>query len=368
MHIPLETAESAIAALRVASKRPTTQWLLCVADADAPKIPALLAAARAAGIEVCGGVFPGLIQGDRRVDRGMIAIGLPEGSRVSLATLAPSELRWGTSPEAPATAGTPTSLLLFVDCLSPGVATLLEDLYDRFGPGVHLAGAGTGYQDLRPGPTVFAGTEFLAQVALLVAIPRRTTVAVRHGWKRVQGPFVASRTHGNVIEQIDWEPAGARYLSLVAGETPSLAGRPVFPDMNAVYPLCLAKEGGEDVVRDPIRVTESGGIATLSDVPENCVLYLAHGDPERLIRAAREAVEACGAPDDVDTCFVSDCYSRTFALGEGFGRELAEAGAALRRFTDATPEGVLALGELAAAGRHRFELYNKTFVVALIHR
>ncbi|MFO1282308.1 MAG: FIST N-terminal domain-containing protein [Burkholderiales bacterium] len=368
MHIPLQNAETAVAVLRAESKQPATLWLLCVADADAPKIPALLAAARAAGIEVCGGVFPGLIHGENRVDRGMIAIGLPGGSQASLGTLAPSEVRWGRPPASAPSAGTTASLFLFVDCLSPGVANLLEDLYDRFGPGVHLAGAGTGYQDLRAGPTVFAGAEFVAHAALLVSIPRRTTVAVRHGWKRVQGPFVASRTDGNVIEQIDWEPAGARYLSLVAGEAPSLAGRSVFPDMNALYPLCLAKEGGEDVVRDPIRVTESGGIATLSDVPENCVLYLAHGDPELLVRAAREAVEACGTPDDVETCFVSDCYSRTFALGDGFGRELAVAAAAMRRFTDATPEGVLALGELAAAGRHRFELYNKTFVVALIHR
>ena len=208
----------------------------------------------------------------------------------------------------------------------------------------------------------------LREAALMVLIPRRTTMSVRHGWKRVAGPFVASRTSGNVIQELNWEPAGAFYRQVVIDQSSDYAERPIFPDTSAMFPLCIAKEGAEDVIRDPMGVSEADEILVLSDVAENSVMYLAHGDQESLIAAARQAVQDCGSPNDVEHCFVSDCYSRALMLGDAFEKELQTVQSTLRRFSSVTPEGVLALGEVASTGGQFLELYNKTIVVALTHR
>lgn len=202
----------------------------------------------------------------------------------------------------------------------------------------------------------------------MIFTPNKTTVRVRHGWERVAGPFVASLTDGNVILELNWESAGSVYLKHVIEQDPSLKDRPIFPDINSVYPMCIAKEAGEDILRDPLRLTANDEIVVLSDVTENSVMYLAHGDHASLVAAARQAVDDCGTPNDIESCFISDCFSRVLMMGDTFTEELEAAHDALRRFSDVVPEGVLALGEIANNCGQYLELFNKTFVVALTHK
>lgn len=342
-------------------------WVLCVADRHGEAIPDLLAALGQRGIRACGAIFPGLIHGATAPDSGLIAIPLPGDSVLACAELAPGRVGWRQEPPALSN-GDAISAMLLVDCLSPNIAGLLEDIYDRYGPLLPQVGGGSGYHDLRPAPTVFAGDGLVPHGALFILTPRRATVQVRHGWQRVAGPFVASRASGNVIYEFNWEPAGSFYRSQVEAQDPSLAGHPVFPDLNSTYPICVGREGGEDVIRDPVAIGAGGEVKVLSDVRENSVMYLVHGDESTLIAAARQAVTDCGTPADVERCFVSDCYSRALMLGTGFTRELAAAAEALGRFTQAVPEGVQAFGEVAANGQQKVEFFNKTFVVALSHR
>ena len=344
-----------------------TLWLLCIADCHGHQVPDLLAACRANALRVCGGLFPGLIDGAATRDSGLIAIALPAASRMALADLKASGVTWRLPPPALAGDASASSTIL-VDCLAPHITGLLEDIYDRYGNRISHVGAGTGYHDLRPAPSIFTEQGSHRHAALLVITPQPATVQVRHGWKRVMGPFVASRTQGNIIQELNWQPAGSFYRDQVVSHDPSYAGHPIFPDINSAYPFCISKEGGEDVIRDPIRLTAADEIVALSDVTENSVLYLAHGNRQSLIDAARLAVEDCGRPPDVERCFVSDCYSRALMLGNAFAQELAAVSRAVAQFTDSTPEGVLALGEIAANGQQNLELLNKTIVVALTHR
>lgn len=366
MYLPFTSCEQAIADLRAAAATDVL-WLLCLADSHGDDLPDLLAAFRTQGMKVCGGLFPGLIHGAATKDTGMIAIPLPASSQVALAHLAPGSVAWQTPPAKVEENGKVSAIIL-VDCLAPHISGLLEDIYDRYGHRVSYVGAGTGYRDLRPAPTLFTEQGSQRHAALLITTRERATVRVRHGWKRVRGPFVASRTQGNIIREFNWESAGSFYRREVVALNPDYAAHPVFPDLSTLYPLCIGKEGGEDVIRDPIRVTDGEELVVLSDVMENSVMYLAHGNRVSLIEAARQAVEDCGKPQDVARCFVSDCYSRTQMLGEAFPKELETVCRAVARFTDAVPEGVLAMGEIAANGEQILEFYNKTFVVALTHR
>lgn len=339
-------------------------WVLLIADRHGDAVPQLVVELSAKGVRACGGIFPGLIHGHEAPDSGMIALPLPAQSKLCSAQLGSDEIHW--RQELPSTwDDSPSSAMILIDCLSPNIAGLLEQIYDHYGPSLAIAGSGSGYHDLRAAPTVFTDAGLVVHGCLFILVPQPATVQVRHGWQRVAGPFVASRTTGNVIQEFNWEAAGHFYRSQVEERAPDLAGLPIFPDLNSSFPLAIVREGGEDVIRDPIGLGENDALVLLSDVSENSVMYLVHGDDDALIAAARQAVEDCGQPSGVERCFVSDCYSRALKLGKDFTRELAAAEEVLHRFTSVVPEGVQALGEVVAHGKQRLEFFNKTFVVAL---
>lgn len=366
MHLSFQSPELILSALRAHTPQ-TTLWLLCVADQHAAALPALLETCREAGLRICGGLFPGLIDGTRSTSEGLLAIPLPPDSHVSVVSLEINQLRW-LAPLPPPPSHPNASSLILVDCLAPNISLLLEHLFDAFGNQLHHYGAGTGFHDLRPSPSVFTQEGFLANAGLVIVQPRKLTVRVRHGWRRVRGPFVASRTRGNHIQELNWEPAGPFYRRLVASEAPALADKPIFPDLNSNYPLCFSKEGSEDVMRDPMRIGDDNAVVTLSEVPENALVYLAHSDHQSLVAAARQAVEDCGLPEDVDRCFVNSCFSRALMMKESFQEELEAVSSMLSRFTTVRPEGVLGLGEIGANGKQTLEFFNKTIVIALNHQ
>jgi len=359
------TNAAQVAANLAASNNPGQRWLLCLADRHSEDLPALLSACEAQGLDICGGIFPGLIQGDTGRDSGLVALPLPACTRVALASLGRSRVDWIVPPPDPAETRFASSILL-VDCLAPNIEGLMEKVYDLYGSRMHHVGAGAGYHDLRAAPAIFTRDGMHRHAALMIAMPRRLTLGVRHGWKRVAGPFVVSRSNGNVIQELNWEPAGAFFRDQVGTQNPALRDKPVFPDLNSVYPLCIAKEGSEDVIRDPMYITDADEVVVLSDVAENSVMYLAQGDRNSLIAAARQAIEDCGKPGEVGGCFISDCYSRVLMLGDDFGHELAAAQEALKDIADIELEGVQALGEIAANGTQKLEFFNKTFVVGLL--
>lgn len=227
-------------------------------------------------------------------------------------------------------------------------------------------GAGTGFSDLRSSPSLFTMDGWQTHAALLIAMPTSMTAAVRHGWSRVAGPFIATRTSELLIQELNWEPAGSFFRRQVMLQNPLLADRPIFPDINSTYPLCISKEGSEDIMRDPIAISDTDELVLISHVPENSMLYLSHGDHDSLIEAAIQAVSDCGVPEAVVQCFVSDCYSRSLMLGEEFAREIHDVSVALGRVSGVRVEGVQAIGEIAANGTQKLEFFNKTFVIGLL--
>jgi hypothetical protein len=343
--------------------QPGSLWLVLAADCHGDEITPVLDALRNRNVRVCGGIFPGLIHGNARKDSGIIAIQLPDQSAYCVGILSTNELSWQSPPPSLATKE-PVGALILTDCLGCNISGFLEDIYNQYGNDISYSGAGAGYHDLRKSPSIFAENGLVPNAALLILIPRETKVRVQHGWKRVLGPFVASHTDRNIIKELNWESAGRFYRKLVEGLNPALAGAPVFPDLNSTYPLCIAKEGGEDVLRDPISINEADEIVVLSDVTENAVMYLAHGDQDSLIDAAGQAVEELGELDNVDSCLIFDCYSRALMIADEFPRELRRIQEKLAALTDVIPEGVLALGEIAANNGPCIELFNKTIVIA----
>lgn len=340
-------------------------WLLLVAERHAADLPELMVQAQACNLSLYGAIFPGLISNARQVDEGVIAIPLPAGATVSTATVETERTVWH-QPIPAVTDYVSSNALVFVDCQADGISGFLAQIYNEYGNGVHYAGAGTGYSDLRSEPSVFTNAGFIEHGALLVHFPYPAVTRVRHGWRRVAGPFIATRTQGGVIQELNWEPAGTFYRQQIAELAPGLEDQPIFPTLNSRFPLSIGRPFAEDVMRDPIEINRADEIVTLSDVPENSTIYIETGDNRSLIDSACQAVSECAGAQAVSACFVSDCYSRALKLGSDLDEELGEAGQVLKTITDVPMEGVLALGEVCGNESSSLEFYNKTFVISLL--
>jgi len=346
-------------------------FLILLADRHLERLPEIVSALNDRKLGFFGAVVPGLIHERKQYLEGAVVRPVPCIGQPAVARLGAQGHEWLARlvPPTEITQGKPT-LYLFIDCLSPNITGFLADLFNRYGNAVNYFGGGAGNRVLSHGPAVFTAEGIYRNAAVAAIVDLHGAVSVRHGWERVGGPFVATRTHNNIIQELNWEPAMEVYRRALPAELRDVAPDEFYSRVAASYPFGIQKAGREDVVRDPVRTTSNGGLVCLSDVPTHSVMYLLHGDPERLIQAAGEAVgEVTGDQSSpVVDCLVCDCYSRTLLLGEVFGRELDAVGDRLAAVAPGLgAEGGIVLGEIASDGEQSLEFYNKTFVVSVVY-
>ncbi|RMG31104.1 MAG: hypothetical protein D6721_02305 [Gammaproteobacteria bacterium] len=335
-----------------------------LAAEGAPDLGTLVAALRTLPVPAFGGVFPGLVWAGQARHRGALLLRLP--------LVAPPRLIRAGEPETDAAldalvgelgSRTATAFVL-VDGLSPRLEEMLWGLYRAFGHRVAYLGGGAGTLAMTRAPCVFttAGT---AQDALVLAlVDAAGRIGVHHGWEPVGEPVLSTRVAGNRVQELNWQPAFEVYRAAVARHAGVPPRRDDFFTLAKAYPFGIYREGSEPVVRDPIAV-EGSDIVCVGALPENALLQVLHGDPERLIDAARRAAEDGKVGAD-RLPFVVDCISRSIFLAARFDEELAAVQAALELPETAPLPGVLSMGEIASGGGECLEFFNKTVAVGCL--
>jgi len=344
--------------------------VIFLARAHADALEDIVAALNARGQRFVGGVFPGLIDGPERRDEGFIVhafrcLAAPVVVRLN------DGVDWLSEPPAAEGADTPPTLMCLVDFLSSNTTQLLEDLFERYGNDVNYFGAGCGHATREPRPVVFSQDGVFGNAAVVVLLEHHGNVTVRHGWNRKDGPFVATRAEGNVVFELDWEPAVDVYRRALGESLPAEVDTPEALGAAKRFPFGISKEGAEDVVRDPLFFTEDGkGLTCLSAIPENCVLHILTAAPEDLMDAVAQAAGDLRESNTGDArhCLVFDCFSRVTLLADDFNAELAKVTDQVAPLAGGVaPQGALALGEIASDGERLPEFHNKTMAVALLH-
>ena len=347
--------------------------MILLGDAGRPDLGALVERLRCRGIWFFGGFFSGLIHDAVVYEGGALILKLP-------ARMKPVVVRGlDRQPEAPpdlaiAAAGQAESAataIVFVDGFAANIALFLAELYDRWGSEVHYLGAGAGSLSLKQQPCVFTQDGVFQDAAVVAVVAAGSSIGVRHGWRRLAGPVVATQTRRNVIAGLNWRNAFAVYRETVEADAHHSMAPQNFYDVAKEYPFGLLKEGQEDVVRDPIAVNAAGELICVGEIPEHAALNVLKGRPEWLIAAADQAALACRLPAGALPLhsLVMDCISRRLFMGARIADEL---GAIQRRFQAVAPslplEGALTLGEIASYGEGYLEYFNKTVVTGLLYQ
>jgi hypothetical protein len=246
---------------------------------------------------------------------------------------------------------------------SPLATEVIQGATDMLGPLCPLIGGADGHRFR------FLNDRLVADelVAALLCSSQPISVGVAHGWRPCGRPLVITRSIGNLICELDGQPAFEVYRQIWSSEAPDLTPEK-FPAFAAAHPFGLPQINSEYLIRDPYLVHPSGAIECAAVVPENSVASMMMGDPHALLAAAQTAAERAmeglaGHPPAAAIVF--DCISRLQYLRD-------EATAEMERIRDVigreTPLiGIFSYGEIAPPSSSRLTvLHNKTVVICTL--
>ena len=126
-------------------------------------------------------------------------------------------------------------------------------------------------------------------VAILLGGDITWGLGVRHGWKPLGRPRIATKTAGNIIKTIDNEQAVNIYKDYFGKEIEVLH-KMKLARMAVLYPLGIFVPGEEEyLLRNALDVGGDGSLVCQGEVPEGSEIRLMIGNKESCLNAAREA-------------------------------------------------------------------------------
>ncbi|MGB9952949.1 FIST signal transduction protein [Haloarcula marismortui] len=201
----------------------------------------------------------------------------------------------------------------------------------RLGPYVEFAG-GAASDGLRMESTpVFCDASVVedAVVLVLVSGEKRPIITVNHGHSPISEPWEVTDVSGNVVHELNGEPAFGVWKDAVrdhVAETLGVAVDDVPVGSAQLRKLMVAylfgiDQGDTYKIRWPrTAIEETGALQFAVDIPAGTVLRIMHGDRRDQIRSAEQAaVDAVSLCDgNIAGAFVYDCACRQILFDDAF--------------------------------------------------
>jgi len=320
-------------------------------------------------IPVFGGIFPEIIFGKEKFEKGTIVAGLSQAACIhTIANLSDMDVDYEqVIDEKIPGVGNCKTMFVLVDGFAKRISGLLDSLFNIFGLEFNYIGGGAGSLSMVQKPCLFTNDGLIQDAAILALTELESGVGVSHGWQDVSGPYRVTESDRNTIKTLDWKPAFHVYKDVVEENSGLVFKDDNFFDIAKGFPFGISKLGAEKVVRDPFVVGEEDSLICVGEVPEGSYVHILKGDSSSLISAAKNALnlgEEAFKPEVKDKAtFFIDCISRVLFLEDKFKDELNAV------HKDDTPLiGALSIGEIANSGKDYLEFYNKTSVVCVLER
>jgi hypothetical protein len=258
--------------------------------------------------------------------------------------------------------------VLLTDGLAATGERLVEFLYGaRPQSGARLVGGAAGDEGAFRATTVGAGAETGSDAAAALHIFGSAPwgVGMDHGLRPTSKQMRVTKAAGNVVAELDGEPAFAAYKRHAAARgvelSPESAGAYLIGNELGVHFFDKVSRA-----RAPLSVGSDGSLTCAGDIPRGAIVSILDGEPGSMIEAARSAAEKArqqlqGKPAAGVLLF--DCVCRGMILKEMFAREVA----AVRGVFPKTPvAGFLTYGEIARTSEILEGWHNTTAVVVAI--
>ncbi len=322
------------------------------------------------GYNFFGGIFPAIVYGSEMSKQGAVIHKLPvvkkpflikglENETIDLSAI--EVFRQGADRDLTA--------VVLVDGLTANINGFLAGLFNMLADSVNYIGGGAGSLSFTQKPCLFSNEGLFQDAALVTMLRAKSKLGVRHGWEKLAGPVVATKTDRNTIYELNWRSAFQIYKKIVEADCGTEINEENFFNIAKGYPFGMIKDHAESIVRDPISVGPNGELICVGSVPENSVVDILKGVPSSLIAAAGQAAADCSDINcqQLHSQMIFDCISRVLFLGEHFKEELAIVNTKMKvDGFNGTPLGALTLGEISSYGDGYLEFFNKTIVTGAI--
>jgi len=339
--------------------------IVFVAEGGKPDLERISQTLNLSGYQYAGALFPRILHGNQVYEEGLIIVPLKlKSPPITINGLGNGLFNLHDLPDVTEMQG--HSLFILLDGLSKHIADFLRRLYGHFGTQVIYVGGGAGSLSLQQAPCVFSNAGVAQDQAIVIPLQGQIKLGVHHGWRRLMGPLIATEVDKNTVKQINWQPAFSVYRDVIEKETEKTFTKNNFFDIAKGYPFGLEKDDAEDIVRDPIAVTDDGALVCVGEVPENAIIHILKGETDALTKSARMAAEASTEQNTgpLKLPLIVDCISRILFLGEKFSDELEQINQVFESHGGDYPAvGVMTLGEISSMGDGFLEFLNKSVVI-----
>ena len=194
-------------------------------------------------------------------------------------------------------------------------------------------------------------------------------LAVGHGskggWDKFGPERKVTRSEGNVLFELDGEPALQLYKNYLGDRAQGL------PATGLLFPLALRANAQDDkaLVRTILAVDEAQQSLTFAgDVPQGYLVQLMRANFDRLIGAAGDAAqmtkETMGSEHESTLAIAISCIGRRLVLGERVEEELEAAIDVLPK--GAKQVGFYSYGEISPYATGSCDLHNQTMTLTTI--
>lgn len=338
---------------------------ILIAEHTDINIEKLIQSLNIADITFFGGVFPKIIYENDQYESGIIVLKVK--NIIDIQLIHNLDTNNILIPDINFNPNKDYTIITHVDGLSANISYFLSELYNKFGSDINYIGGGAGSLSLKQEPCIYTNEGLFKNVAVLVAVQTKISIGVSHGWKKLEGPLIATKTNENIIQEINWENAFVTYKNIVEKYSGQIFNSNNFFEIAKGYPFGLIKDYAEPIVRDPLVLNKKDEIICIGEVPENSIIHILKGDNTTLIKAAQKAAQASlkiGFKPNV--CFVVDCISRVLFLEDNFSDELNQVAEIIKKeHAEIKIYGALSLGEISSYDKGYLEYFNKTIVVSL---
>jgi hypothetical protein len=282
-------------------------------------------------------------------------------------TLADSEAA-GTALGTALAAPPPAGVLVFAKGVAINGSALIEGLAAALPPGTPISGglAGDGGAFTRTLVLGPGGVDEDGAVALgLYGAALRFNHGSFGGWDPFGPSRLVTRAEGNILHELDGEPALNVYKRYLGDHAAGL------PASGLLFPFEILNENHDAVglIRTILGVDEeTGSLILAGTVEEGGYLRLMHASTDNLIDGAETAAQACGLPETRDgsaLALLVSCVGRKLVMGDQVDGEVEAVAEVLGPRVALT--GFYSYGEISPMGtKLDCKLHNQTMTLAVL--
>ena len=219
-------------------------------------------------------------------DSFIVKVGVGRGLSQN-ARQAGQEAAWSANRQLTAKA---SLFIVFPDGLAGNGSDLLRGLQEVLGTGFPILGmaAADPCRFLKSYQYASDVVESDAVTGILFSGKLSFAVSSCQGWLRLGRSWEATKSHGNLLQELDGKPALVIYETYF-GEQLIQQAQP-FAKISSLYPLGVSVSSTEEpVIRYPLKTGLGGSLVCTADIPQNAEVHLMIGTKESFLESTRQA-------------------------------------------------------------------------------